>query len=144
MTEVDKEQMGYENYAEDKAYEFGLVNVYAYHCRRCNYTWLPKDFDFNWREPFKGEMSKWLYWGQDLFFREPPKVCARCKSKSWRKVFPQRKLKLHPIFKGEDWIDEDKINDVGSGLNRPWINSVARLRALTRQGKLTPKDIIQL
>ena len=46
------------------------------------------------------------------------------------------------IFKGQDWIDEDKINDVGSCLHHPWINSTARLRALDRQGKLTPKDII--
>jgi hypothetical protein len=65
---------------EKMASELGLVNVWAYHCSRCNYTWLPKDFDLGCREPFELEGSKS---GQELLYRPPPKSCARCKSRSW-------------------------------------------------------------
>lgn len=57
---------------ENIANELGLVSVYAYHCYRCNYTWLPRDFDLGWSEP-----------GQELLHRPPPKSCARCKTRSW-------------------------------------------------------------
>lgn len=30
---------------EDEADEVGLVRLWAYLCSRCNYVWLPKDFD---------------------------------------------------------------------------------------------------
>ena len=43
-----------------------------------------------------------------------------------------------PALKGQEWIDEDKLNGVTSRLNEPWFNSAARLRTLDRQGKLTP------
>ncbi len=134
MIELDKNQMDDPQYVENIASENGLINVYAYHCHRCNYTWLPRDFDFNF---FLSNDKTDGSWGHDLFYREPPKSCARCKSRSWKEVVPRRKLKLHPAFRGQEWINEDKINDT------PWINSEARLRALNRQGKLTPKNILQ-
>ena len=143
VEEVDKNRMGERVYVEDNAYEFGLINVYAYHCYRCNYTWLPKAFDFKWRRLKEQEAGTDGFWGHDLFYREPPKSCARCKSRSWKELHPRRRLKLQSALKEQDWIDEDKINDTSSPLNYSWINSVARLRALNRQGKLTPKDIVQ-
>ena len=73
---------------------------------------------------------------------EPPKSCARCKSRSWKESIPRRKLKLHPALKDQNWIDEDKINDATSGLNYAWIKT--RLRALNRQDKLTPGNITQV
>jgi hypothetical protein len=129
-----------EAYRMDKADEMGLVEVYAYHCRRCNYTWLPRDFDYNWREPFEEEKSKWLWWGQDLFFREPPKSCARCKSRSWNIHFPLRKLRLNPVLKaaGQEWMIKQQQD-------YPWVGNIARLRALARQAdkdELSPRDIL--
>ena len=124
------------------AEEKGLVEVYAYHCYRCNYTWLPRDFDFDWHPSLKKDVKR-DHWGEDLLDREAPKSCARCKSRYWRTQIPNRKLKLHPFLKDEKWINEKTINDIQSITNYPWINSVARLRALKRQGKLTPKDILQ-
>jgi len=72
-----------------------------------------------------------------IFYTEPPKSCARCKSKYWRELTTQRELKLDYRYKNEKWIDDDLRN------SHPWMTSVARLRALDRQGKLTPKDIKQ-
>jgi hypothetical protein len=82
-----------ENYAEGKGLEIGLVNVYAYHCNRCNYTWLPKDFDMlslagvMYNKSGKSDGFS----GHDLLYRELPKSCARCKSKSWNVLYPRRK-----------------------------------------------------
>ena len=86
MAEIDKKLMNDEIYMENKAEEIGLLNLWAYHCYRCNYTWLPKDFDFNRR--LKDDENYNYGWGHDLFYREPPKCCARCKSKSWNKEVP--------------------------------------------------------
>jgi hypothetical protein len=46
-----------------------LEETLAYHCKRCNYLWLPKDYDFE---------------HDDIMEMKPPKSCARCKSKYWR------------------------------------------------------------
>jgi hypothetical protein len=140
MIEVDKEQLGYEVYRENMASELGLVEIHAYHCSRCNYVWLPRDFDFNFN--LRNNKTDG-YWGHDLFFREPPKSCARCKSRSWRDIIPQRRLKKNHIF-----------NDIGAealeGLNNyldynRWITSRARYRALIKQkgDKLTNNDVFQ-
>jgi|SRR5947199_5939673 len=133
---VKKGSMGYEIYRENKAYEFGLVNIYAYHCYHCNYTWLPRDFDFNWN--YKSSKSDG-YFGHDLFYREPPRSCARCKSKSWKENIPNRKPRSNNrIFENEGM---NKLID-----GRPWIGSRARLRALFRQTKkdsLSAKEILQ-
>jgi len=32
---------------ENRASEIGAIETWAYHCYRCNYTWLPKDYDVN-------------------------------------------------------------------------------------------------
>jgi len=136
MIKVNKQRMAYENYREDMAHEFGLTEIYAYHCQRCNYVWLPKDFDFN-RHLFNKKTDG--FWGHDLFFREPPKSCARCKSRSWKEVIPNRKLgkRINRVLTDTMRISEEFINQ------SPWINSQARFRALDRQGNLTGKRIIQ-
>jgi hypothetical protein len=88
----------------DRSGEGGLERVYAYHCSRCNYVWLPKDYDFIIDD------------SEALFRRDPPKACARCKSKQWMSL-RSRKTK----HEGEYALS---------------VSSVARLRALHRQGQL--------
>lgn len=44
------------------------------------------------REPFR-KNGKWGIEGQDLFFRDQPKSCARCKSKYWKEPFRHRRTK---------------------------------------------------
>lgn len=61
---------------------------YHYHCYRCNYDWFPEGFD---RSP--KDIINTDYGNVDLFFREPPKSCARCKSKSWNSEYMKRKRK---------------------------------------------------
>ncbi len=63
--------------------ELGLWECLVYHCNRCNYAWLPKDFEFTG--------------GDRLMKAEPPKSCARCKSKYWRNV-PKRNMKYTHKF----------------------------------------------
>ena len=67
---------------KNKAAELGLVNVWAYHCMRCNYVWFPRF------------LSDYLYidYEELLFNEEPPKSCARCKTKYWNEV-PRRETK---------------------------------------------------
>jgi hypothetical protein len=48
----------------------GLVAVWAYRCFRCGYIWLPRDYDVS---------------HSNTLAREPPKACARCKSKYWNR-----------------------------------------------------------
>lgn len=60
----------------------GLVQTYAYYCERCHYTWLPRSDSLFLVSENKHLEQK--YNGQDLLRREPPKSCARCKSKQWR------------------------------------------------------------
>ncbi len=84
--------------SEDEAAELGLLHTWVYHCGRCNHLWIPRDFELDIKH--------------DIFEREPPKSCARCKSKYWRQM-PQRKTK-----------------------NVDLMLSVARVRALHRHGKL--------
>ena len=80
----------------------------------------PKDFDFDRNEPHK-ENGRWGLYGQDLFFREPRKSCARCKSKYWKDIQMQRKSKSAHVD------DEDKY------IFEP--TSMTRFNALFRQGK---------
>ena len=65
---------------EEKSLLMSMVHVYAYHCKRCNYVWLSKDFDYHTRPSFveNNEKVKWKYSGHDLLYRQPPKSCARC------------------------------------------------------------------
>lgn len=64
--------------------KLGIVMAQMYHCKRCNHLWLPKDFDasFNQSE----------YVTRHLELKQPPKACARCKSKLWNSP-PKRKTK---------------------------------------------------
>ena len=69
-----------ESKKDDIAAELGLWRVWAYHCNRCNYYWLPKDVDFSLNQE------------EYMFNTKPPKSCARCKSKYWNKL-PQKVTK---------------------------------------------------
>ena len=64
-----------------KADELGLWKVWAYHCVRCNHVWFPR-------------YAKWQHVAKEeiIFNLEPPKSCARCKSKYWN-TLPQREIK---------------------------------------------------
>ena len=61
------------NEQQSKAEAKGLIKVYAYHCNRCNYLWFPRDYDYSFRSSPILEM-------------DPPKSCARCKSRSWQRL----------------------------------------------------------
>jgi hypothetical protein len=95
---------GSRNELDEKAHKLGLHQMWAYRCMRCNYVWFPRDFD-----PMSMD-------GNELVQREPPKSCARCKSKQWNDLH-RRYTKTY---------DNDFIDSVG----------LPRLRALHRQGKL--------
>lgn len=63
----------------NKACNLGLWQVYAYHCMRCHHVWFPR-----WISGYHPESYEKL-----LFAEEPPKSCAKCKSKYWNRI-PQR------------------------------------------------------
>jgi hypothetical protein len=89
---------------QEKQEALGLTDVMAYHCERCHYLWFPKDYDL----------------GENILELEPPKACARCKSRYWNK---------RPVRKTEN-VYSDKY-----GIHHYW-NTMPRLRALHRKGKL--------
>jgi hypothetical protein len=74
--------------------------------------------------------------GEDLMYKDPPKSCARCKSRSWN-TLPQRRLKRKHVLDDEKWMNEDFRKSF------PFVTSKARLGALLRQNRLTPANIIQ-
>ena len=85
--------------------DLGLYAVLAYHCKRCNYLWFPRDY----------EISE-----KNIIEITPPKSCARCKSKYWNKK-PQRKIKYRyggPVagarayFRNQDRLKQSKQNQV--------------------------------
>jgi hypothetical protein len=63
-----------------------MVNTLAYHCKRCNYLWLPKDYEFR---PDNGVKHLLKYM---------PNSCARCKSKYWRQERVNREPIVLPPF----------------------------------------------
>ena len=63
----------------NKASELGLWQVWAYHCMRYEHVWFPR-----WVSGYHPE-----YFEQLLFHAEPPKSCAKCKSKYWNRI-PQK------------------------------------------------------
>lgn len=65
------------SYDAETTMKSGIVNMPVYHCNRCNYFWLPRDFDPAY---------------QNIMKMKPPQACARCKSKYWR-YEPQRRTK---------------------------------------------------
>ena len=62
----------------NKACNLGLWQVYAY-CMRCHHVWFPR-----WISGYHPASYEKL-----LFAEEPPKSCAKCKSKYWNRI-PQR------------------------------------------------------
>jgi hypothetical protein len=91
---------------EDKAYRLGLVNIWAYHCNRCNYVWLPRNFDYARSKWQIKDLPGWNDFGQDLIAAEPPKSCARCKSKYWRDGFMRRVSKSARVDGESKFIEE--------------------------------------
>ena len=59
-----------------KAYDLGMVPVYAYYCYRCHLVWLPRYISGYYPLDYK----------EILLNSEPPKSCAKCKSKYWQKI----------------------------------------------------------
>jgi hypothetical protein len=78
----------------------GLVRTFAYHCLRCNYTWLPKDFDIGSCDPLDA--------GNNIIKEIQPKSCARCKSKIWN-ISPINKTKRNPDPKNLDRWTKSRI-----------------------------------
>ena len=115
----------------------GLIEVYAYHCYKCNYTWLPRDFDFLWSIGKKCGHPEQENFGEDLLHREPPKSCARCKSKYWKEMVPLRNLRRNHFLNEEEWFQV-------YGYRQAWTANKARLRALDKHGKFTPKGVLQI
>lgn len=85
--EIDEELFiqllhGNSSSSEDKAIaDLGLWKVWAYHCIRCKYVWFPRYAEF---QHVTNEAI--------MFNLEPPKSCARCKSKYWNQI-PRREIK---------------------------------------------------
>lgn len=77
LTPPGPEKGRYEQMTLPEHKELGLKAVLAYHCRRCQYLWFPRDYEI---------VEK------NIIEITPPKSCARCKSKYWNKK-PQRKIK---------------------------------------------------
>ena len=82
---------------EQKAEYAGMVLAYAYHCKRCNYLWLPKN----------AELGRDHYLERALSWR--PKSCARCKSKQWNQE--RRRDRISPPIKLAMWVKE--VFDIG-------------------------------
>jgi hypothetical protein len=58
--------------------------------------------------------------------------------KKWQnKPLPQRRLKRNHLLDDEKWMNEELRNSF------PFVTNKARLRALLRQNRLTPANIIQ-
>lgn len=55
----------------DEAMEKGLMLMWVYNCLRCGYLWLPRSYDPT---------------TQDIETMDPPKACAKCKSKYWNRI----------------------------------------------------------
>jgi hypothetical protein len=61
---------------------FNMVETLAYHCKRCNYLWLPQGYNYE----------------DDILKFNPPHSCARCKSKYWRQDRVNREPTVLPPF----------------------------------------------
>ena len=131
-------ELGFTDEVGEMAEERGLVETYAYHCNKCNYVWLPRDFD----RLFYTQNTQLKDWGEDLLYRDAPKSCARCKSRQGKDIIPQRKLKSNsPALKIKPI--KDMVEKYGDNADR-WFTSIARLRSLARQEKYTLSDIFQI
>jgi hypothetical protein len=93
----------------------GLIITEAYHCQRCNYVWLPKDFSVKLISDYTTD--------DGLMNRTGPKACARCKSKYWNSP-PKRKTRHTYTYEGS----EERYHDMYTSKNLR-----AAYRRLTRQ-----------
>ena len=119
----NKANFQYPDKVEDRGYELGLTRTYAYHCKRCNYLWFPKDFDADNQISNRGEGI--FFVGQNIFYLEPPKACARCKSRYWREDPKRITSNVLPTRLPDEYF---------IGFHK--LNGIPRARALHRQGKL--------
>jgi len=71
-----------EQEAEKLREEKGIISAYVYNCLRCHYMWIPR-----WANNVNP-----LDYNEKILSSDPPKSCARCKSKYWNKL-PQWFLK---------------------------------------------------
>ena len=62
------------NLTSDELNERGLFSTWVYFRLRCGYLWLPRGYD-----PVI----------HDIETMDPPKACARCKSRAWNKFRTQ-------------------------------------------------------
>jgi hypothetical protein len=123
------------NYIDEK---FGIKQAFVYHCNRCDYLWLPKDFDVY------GQHRK----SQDIFNLVPPKVCARCKTKLWNKP---RKRKMRVIknpanpLQTKPWVSLPRIKAIARQLKR--VNTMyenAKTEFQKVKGEDTPRPVIKI
>jgi hypothetical protein len=82
---------------EKKAMDKSIVAAWCYYCKRCNYIWFSKNHSGYQTFGTKDEIID-----EGILDRDPPKSCARCKSKYWNK-HPIRKTKYYDT-RDEDWI----------------------------------------
>ena len=82
---------------ENRAVDKSIVAAWCYHCKRCNYIWFPKDYGGYDTFGERGEIID-----NGILDCDPPKSCARCKSKYWNQ-YPRRKTKYYDTS-DEDWI----------------------------------------
>jgi hypothetical protein len=120
----DWNKMMYDVPRQERAYEYGLIQVYAYHCNRCNYTWLPKNFDLQRYTEQWGKTDT----GFDLLFRQPPKSCARCKSKYWKDIFMVRTSKTARIDENRHIVDQTSMKRFYTLIREGRYVDAARLR----------------
>jgi hypothetical protein len=89
--------------------KLGIVMAEMYHCKRCNHLWLPRYFD--------ASFSQTEYVTRQLEHKEPPKACARCKSRLWN-LPPKNKTKHTSEYKDRNILqgiiaNNDKIKLFG-------------------------------
>ena len=112
-----------------------LVKTWAYHCKRCNYVWLPKNYEY-------GE-------DDDLTDRVRPSACARCKSKYWSDdrvnsnlaTMPPKILEMMPLSPLDKWAKEVVEQGRKDGLSDRTIANTIRVYARNR--KASNHDISQ-
>ena len=56
--------------------EKGIISVYVHKCFRCGHMWIPRS---------SNDMTPDDY-NEKILSSDPPKSCARCKSKYWNKL----------------------------------------------------------
>ncbi len=79
-----------------------LVKTWAYHCKRCNYVWLPKDYEYGEEDDLTDRGGR-------------PSACARCKSKYWADdrvnrnimtISPEIREAMIPLSPLDKWVKE--------------------------------------